>query len=109
MRGHLKVFLGYASAVGKSYRMLDEARRRHERGQDVIVAGVQCEMPREVVEVLATLETIPPAAGDVIDVDAVIRRAPAVCVIDGLAYDNPAGSRNRSRWQDVREIVESGV
>jgi two-component system, OmpR family, sensor histidine kinase KdpD len=109
MRGHLKVFLGYASGVGKSFRMLDEARRRHERGQDVVVAGVQRVMAPEVAEVLARLETIPAAPGDAIDVEAVIRRAPTVCVIDGLAYDNPAGARNPCRWQDVREIVEAGV
>src|SRR4051812_47625986 len=108
-RGHLKVFLGYASGVGKSFRMLDEARRRHERGQDVVVAGVQPVLPPDILAILDKLEVIPLKPGNAVDVEAVIRRIPAVCVIDGLAYANPPGSRNPSRWQDVRDIVAAGI
>src|SRR5712692_1092181 len=87
-KGHLKIFLGYASGVGKSFRMLDEARRRRERGQDIVVGAVQPQVPPEVQALLPKLEVIPLktfGAGTAIDVEALIRRHPAVCVIDGLA------------------------
>jgi two-component system sensor histidine kinase KdpD len=111
-RGHLKIFLGYASGVGKSFRMLDEARRRQERGQDVVVGALQRQMPPEVQELAAKLEVIPLktfAAGTAVDVDAIVRRRPAVCFIDGLAYDNPPGARNRTRWLDVEELLRAGI
>jgi two-component system sensor histidine kinase KdpD len=107
--GHLKIFLGYASGVGKSFRMFDEARRRRERGQDIVIAGVQPVMPPEVEALLPRLEIIPLRAGNAIDVDAVLRRRPAVCFIDGLAYANPSGARNPYRWQDVLDVVHAGV
>src|SRR5712671_3029420 len=96
-RGRLKVFLGYAGGVGKSFQMLDEGRRRRERGEDVVVCAVQPEFPPEVEEILRKLEVIPllkTADGESIDVQAVIRRHPQVALIDGLAYDNPPGSLN---------------
>src|SRR3981081_3130069 len=75
-RGRLKIFLGYASGVGKSARMFDEGRRRKMRGQDVVVAATQPEAPPDVAEILKTLEIIPPRIiGDApsIDVDAVLK------------------------------------
>ncbi|PWU02049.1 MAG: hypothetical protein C5B51_21670 [Terriglobia bacterium] len=111
-KGHLKIFLGYASGVGKSYRMLDEARRRRERGQDVVVGAIQPQVPHEVEALLRKLEVIPlknVAGGTAIDVDAVIRRHPAVCFVDGLAYNNPPGLRNPTRWQDVQELLAAGI
>src|SRR2546426_4220463 len=93
-KGHLKIFLGYASGVGKSFRMLDEARRRRERGQDVVIGGVQPQVPPEVAEVMRNLEVIPLKTigqGTAGGVEALIRRRPAVWFIDGLAYDNPPG------------------
>ncbi len=110
--GHLKIFLGYASGVGKSFRMLDEARRRRERGQDVVVGAVQPKVAPEMEALLSKLEVIPLQtvdAGTAIDVDAIMRRRPAVCFIDGLAYDNPEGSRNATRWQDVLDLVRAGI
>jgi two-component system sensor histidine kinase KdpD len=90
--------------------MLDEARRRRERGQDVVVGGVQPRVPPDVEEVLRKLEVIPlKAAGTAIDVDAILRRRPAVCVIDGIAYDNRPGSRHPKRWQDIEELLHSGI
>src|ERR1700733_6613736 len=83
----LKIFLGYAPGVGKSYRMLDEARRRHERGEDVVVGAVQGQQSQDVKALLRQLETIPPLQtpeGQGIDLDAILRRAPQVCVIDPL-------------------------
>jgi two-component system sensor histidine kinase KdpD len=111
-KGHLKIFLGYASGVGKSYRMLDEARRRRERGQDVVVGAVQPKVTPEVESVLGKLEVIPLRScgeGTAMDVDKIIHRHPAVCFIDGLAYDNPPGLRNPTRWQDVQDLVRRGI
>jgi two-component system sensor histidine kinase KdpD len=111
-RGKLKVFLGYASGVGKSFRLLDEGRRRHERGQDVIVGAIQLKTPPDVESLLKTLEVIPLKEADntlVMDVPAILKRHPGVCLVDGLAYDNPDGSTNRYRWQDVEELLQAGI
>jgi len=111
-QGQLKVFLGYASGVGKSFRMLDEARRRRERGQDVVVGGIQPRVPPEVHALLRKLEVIPLKSaedGTMIDMEALLRRRPGVCIIDGLAYDNPPGARNAHRWQDVQQLLNSGI
>jgi two-component system, OmpR family, sensor histidine kinase KdpD len=111
-KGHLKIFLGYASGVGKSFRMLDEARRRRERGEDVVVGAMQGRVPPEVEPLLQKLEVMPlksVGGGTAIDVDALIQRHPAVCIIDGLAYDNPEGLRNPTRWQDVQDLLEAGI
>ena len=73
-RGHLKIVLGYASGVGKSFRMFDEARRRRERGQDIIVGAIQPQAPPEVQGLLQNLEVIPMktvAGGTAIDVEAI--------------------------------------
>src|SRR5882757_5740812 len=88
-RGRLKVFLGYASGVGKSFRMFDEARRRKERGQDVVVGALQQDVQAEIKPILGGLEVIPTLDIEgvpVIDVPAILRRHPQVCVVDGLAY-----------------------
>jgi two-component system sensor histidine kinase KdpD len=111
-RGKLKVFLGYASGVGKSFRMLDEGRRRKMRGQDVVIAAVQPSSSPEVEELLRGFEMIPPRTdlgSPAIDVPAVLRRRPGVCLIDGLAYRNPSGSKHPHRWQDVEELLADGI
>jgi two-component system, OmpR family, sensor histidine kinase KdpD len=111
-RGRLKVFLGYAGGVGKSFQMLDEGRRRRERGQGVVVCALQSEYPPEVQAILQKLEIIPTlkiSGAESIDVPAVIRRHPQVALIDGLAYDNPPGSPNPHRWQDVEQLLDSGI
>jgi two-component system sensor histidine kinase KdpD len=115
-RGRLKVFLGYASRVGKSLRMFDEGRRRKERGQDVVVGAIQGKVTPDIQEILSRFEVIPPIierhAGktyEVMDMAALFRRHPVVCLIDGLAYDNPPGSRNPERWQDVEELLDRGI
>jgi two-component system, OmpR family, sensor histidine kinase KdpD len=111
-RGRLKVFLGYASGVGKSFRMLDEGRRRAERGQDVLVGAVQPQRPPEIEALLSKMRVIPLRATEgsaVMDVDAILKLHPGVCLVDGLAYDNPPGSRNSSRWQDVEQLLGAGI
>jgi two-component system sensor histidine kinase KdpD len=111
-RGTLKIFLGYASGVGKSFRLFDEGRRRHDRGQDVIVAATQAAMPAEVQPLADALELIPTIqAGGIpmVDVPAVLARRPGVCLIDGLAYDYPPGQRHARRCEDVEELVAAGI
>jgi two-component system sensor histidine kinase KdpD len=111
-RGRLKVFLGYASGVGKSFRMFDEGRRRRERGQDVVVGAVQPKVSPEIRPLLSSLEIIPTLnikGVPVVDVEAILQRQPRICMIDGLAYDNPPGSRNAHRWQDVEELLSAGI
>jgi len=111
-RGRLKVFLGYASGVGKSARMFDEGRRRKQRGQDVVVAATQASEAPEVFDLLRQFEIIRPRVvdeGTAIDVAAVLHRRPEVVLVDGLAYRNPEGSQNPERWQDVEDILSAGI
>lgn len=111
-RGRLKVFLGYASGVGKSFRMLDEGRRRYERGQDVVVGAMQPRMPSDCQHTTNTLEIIPLINVDgvcVMDLNTILKRRPKVCLVDGLAYDNPSGMEHRSRWQDVAVLLDNGI
>jgi two-component system sensor histidine kinase KdpD len=111
-RGRLKVFLGYASGVGKSFRMLDEGRRRHERGEDVVMGAIQAKTSPEIDALLSQLEVIPVVLVDgvpVMDLPAILKRHPQVCLVDGLAYDNPPGFGNPSRWQDVNQLLEAGI
>jgi two-component system sensor histidine kinase KdpD len=108
----LKIFLGYASGVGKSFRMLDEGRRRHERGQDVVVGAIQPMLTADLAHTVSTLEIIPLQQVDgtpVMDIAAILRRAPKVCLVDGLAYDNPPGSTHAKRWQDVDQLLKAGI
>jgi two-component system sensor histidine kinase KdpD len=91
--------------------MFDEARRRKERGQDVIVSALQPDAPTEIHALLKSLEVVPTLdlqGIPVIDVAAILHRHPQVCVIDGLAYDNPWG-RHPHRWQDVEELLSAGI
>jgi two-component system, OmpR family, sensor histidine kinase KdpD len=111
-RGRLKIYLGYASGVGKSFRMLDEGRRRRKRGQDVVVGALQQDQPPEVRQIVECLEVIPfecVASGQRMNLEAILRRRPRVCLVDGLAHDNPPGSRHPARWQDVRELLAAGI
>jgi two-component system, OmpR family, sensor histidine kinase KdpD len=108
----LKVFLGYASGVGKSFRMLDEGRRRKLRGQDVVIGALQSDLPSELERLLKNIDIIPLKKignGEAMDVEAILRRRPQVCLVDGVAYNNPPGSKNPERWQDVEELLAAGI
>jgi two-component system sensor histidine kinase KdpD len=111
-RGRLKIFLGYASGVGKSAKMLAEGLRRRERGEDVVVGAVQPTSSPEIERHIAQHEVIPTLKTrdrDVIDIERLLRRHPQVVVIDGLAYTNPAGSRHAERWQEIEELLNAGI
>jgi two-component system sensor histidine kinase KdpD len=92
--------------------MLDEARRRKERGEDVIVAACQPGAQAEIRTLLDKLETIPTlrtSLGEGLHMDAILRRRPGVVVIDPVAHNNPAGFRNAKRWQDVEDLLQHGI
>jgi two-component system sensor histidine kinase KdpD len=111
-RGALKIFLGYASGVGKSFKLFDEGRRRHERGEDVVVAATQPDVPPDLDALIRTFVSIPTknvAGVPVIDVPAVLARRPEVCLVDGLAYDHPPGCRHARRYLDVEELLDAGI
>ena len=115
-RGRLKIFLGYASRVGKSFRMLDEGRRRKQRGQDVVIGLIQSKLEPDVAKICASMEVIPGfkvrtdgKEEEVLDVVSILKRRPQVCLVDELARDNPPGSRNPRRWQDVQELLDNGI
>lgn len=111
-RAKLKVFFGYASGVGKSYQLLDEARRRRERGEDVVVGATQSKYTPDVQRLVSEAEVIPPfekSGASALDLDAILRRHPQVVIIDGLAYENPPWARNRKRWMDINELVRGGI
>jgi two-component system, OmpR family, sensor histidine kinase KdpD len=111
-RGRLKIFLGYSSGVGKSFRMIDEGRRRHARGQDVVVGAIQPSLGPEVQQSVATMEVIPVnevAGVPTMDIARILDRHPQVCLVDGLAYDNPPGAAHAKRWQDVEQLLDAGI
>ncbi|MGW2468903.1 ATP-binding protein [Streptomyces bauhiniae] len=115
-RGKLRIYLGAAPGVGKTYAMLAEAHRRLERGTDCVVAYVEHHGRPRTETLLHGLEQVPRrrlehrgAAFEEMDVDAVLRRAPAVALVDELAHTNVPGSRNTKRWQDVEELLAAGI
>jgi two-component system sensor histidine kinase KdpD len=89
--------------------MLDEGRRRRLRGQDVVVGAIQPAVPPDVEELLRGFEMIPLLPNGTMDLDTIRNRHPGVCLVDGLAYDNPPGSRHATRWQDVEEVRSAGI
>jgi two-component system sensor histidine kinase KdpD len=111
-QGRLKIFLGYASGVGKSEKMLEEGRRRRQRGEDVVVGAIQPHSTQEVLNILSTYEVIPTLRmdkKDMLDNERILRRHPQVVLIDGLAYDNPTGSKHTHRWQQIEELLKAGI
>ncbi len=110
--GKLKVFLGYASGVGKSYRMLNEGKRRKQRGEDVVIGAMQRKPDPAVDGLLGDFEIIPPLCLDgmeVMNVQAILTRKPGICIVDGLAYDNPPQSRNDKRYEDAQQLRDAGI
>ena len=115
-RGTLRIFLGSAPGVGKTYAMLREGHRLREGGEDVVVACARDRGRRDTRSLMAGLELIParrvPYRGlylEELDLDAVIRRGPATAIVDDYAHTNPPESRNPHRWQDVDELLDAGI
>jgi len=115
-RGTLRIFLGAAPGVGKTYEMLEEAHRLGERGEDVAVALATDHGRAATRALMEGLEVIPPrrlryggAEYEDMDLDAVLARAPATAVVDEYAHSNVPDSRNQKRWQDVDELLSAGI
>jgi two-component system, OmpR family, sensor histidine kinase KdpD len=115
-RGLLRVYLGSAPGVGKTFAMLDEGWRRHDRGTDVVIGFVETHRRPKTQAQLRDLEVIPrrrieyrDSVFEEMDVDTVLRRRPAVALVDELAHTNVPGSRNEKRWQDIDELLDAGI
>jgi two-component system, OmpR family, sensor histidine kinase KdpD len=115
-RGELRIYLGAAPGVGKTYAMLGEAHRRLERGTDVVAAVIETHGRQKTAALLAGIETVPPrflkyrgVSLAEIDVPAVLARNPQVVLVDELAHTNTPGSKNAKRWQDVEELLDAGI
>jgi two-component system, OmpR family, sensor histidine kinase KdpD len=115
-RGRLRVYLGAAPGVGKTYAMLSEGRRALGRGRDLVVGFVETHNRPRTAELVADMEVIPRqsllyrgSSFTELDVDAVIARAPKIVLVDELAHTNVPGSRNVKRWQDIDEILDAGI
>ncbi|ORJ62605.1 sensor histidine kinase [Mycobacterium simiae] len=115
-RGELRIYLGAAPGVGKTFAMLGEAHRRLERGTDLVAAVVETHGRRKTAEMLEGIEIIPPryipyrgSSFPELDVPAVLQRHPQVVLVDELAHTNTPGSKNRKRWQDVEELLDAGI
>src|SRR6476659_2065989 len=115
-RGMLRIFLGAAPGVGKTYEMLDEAHRLGKRGEDVVVAFALDPGRADTRALMEGLEVIPPrrlpyrgTEFEEMDLDAVLARAPGAAVVDEYAHSNVPGSRNPKRWQDVAVLLDAGI
>ncbi len=115
-RGQLRLYLGAAPGVGKTYAMLNEGRRRRERGEDVVVGVFESHGRRPTAEQVGELEVLPlrriayrDSEFEEMDLDGLLARKPEVALVDELAHTNVPGSRNEKRWQDVEELLDAGI
>src|SRR6202167_4050278 len=115
-RGHLRIYLGSAAGVGKTYAMLGEGHRRAERGADVVVAFAEAHGRPNTAALLDGLEVVPRrkleyrgATFEEMDLEAVLARHPEIALVDEFAHTNVPGSRNEKRWQDVEEMLDAGI
>ena len=116
MRGHLKIFIGYAPGVGKTYSMLCEANRQLKRNQEVVIGYLESHQRKETEDQIGNLKIIPRKkvtyngmSLEEMDTDEIIREKPDTVLIDELAHTNVPGSKNKKRYQDVEEILNSGI
>ena len=115
-RGRLKLYIGFAAGVGKTYRMLEEAQALKKRGVDIVLAFVETHGRADTARLVAGLEEIPRrkieyrgVTVEEMDLDGVLARKPKIAVVDELAHTNVPGSRNRKRYQDVLELIDAGI
>jgi two-component system sensor histidine kinase KdpD len=115
-KGKLRIYLGAAPGVGKTYAMLNEGRRRYSRGTDVVIGYVEPHERPNTISQIRDLEVVPRKRIEYrgqefeeMDVDAIIRRKPTVALVDELAHTNIPGSKNTKRWEDVQELLDAGI
>src|SRR6266487_1230771 len=114
--GQLRVYLGAAPGVGKTFRMLEEGHRRRDRGTDVVIGFVESHGRRNTEVLVEGLEVVPRQTINYrgtsfteMDLDAVLARRPQVALVDEMAHTNVPGSRNAKRWQDIQELLDAGI
>ncbi|HEV2417584.1 MAG TPA: histidine kinase [Terriglobia bacterium] len=115
-RGVLRIYLGYAAGVGKTYRMLQEARQLKTQGVDLVIGYFEPHGRKDTIELTEEIETIPRRKleyrGTVfedMDTEAILRRRPAVCAVDEFAHTNVPGSERAKRWEDVEILLDAGI
>jgi two-component system sensor histidine kinase KdpD len=115
-RGRLKVYLGSAAGVGKTYAMLREGHLLKAQGVDVVIGLIETHGRAETAEQIGDLQTVPPRVIEYrgvtlreMDVDAILQRKPTVCLVDELAHTNAPGSRHPKRYQDVEDLLHAGI
>jgi magnesium transporter len=115
-RGHLRIYLGYAAGVGKTYRMLEDAKDLRDHGKDIVLAFLEPQARTDNEQKAAEFEKIPllqvPCRGSYateMNVAAILQRKPKICIIDDLAHTNASGSEHPRRWQDVEVILDAGI
>jgi len=115
-RGRLQLFLGYAAGVGKTYRMLEVAQQLRRSGKDIVVGYFEPHGRRDTIARTAGLEMVPTQTINYrgvtlqeMDTDALLKRRPAICVVDELAHTNVPGSGRCKRWEDVQLLLDAGI
>jgi two-component system sensor histidine kinase KdpD len=115
-RGRLKLYIGFAAGVGKTYRMLEEARALHQRGVDITLAFIETHGRVETERLVGDLPQVPRrkveyrgVTVEEMDLDAVLAKKPKIAVVDELAHTNVPGCRNKKRYQDVLELLDAGI
>jgi two-component system, OmpR family, sensor histidine kinase KdpD len=115
-RGRLKLYLGFAAGVGKTYRMLEEAHALRKRGVDIVLAYIEPHARPETAALVTGLEVVPRkrveyrgVGVEEMDLDAVLARRPQVAVVDEIPHTNAPGSRHRRRWEDVVALLDAGI
>ncbi len=115
-RGRLRVFIGMAAGVGKTYRMLLEGHAEEHAGRDVVIGLLETHGRAETAELAEGLEALPrrrvryrDTTIEEMDLPAILARAPELCLIDELAHSNPPGTEHTKRWEDVEDVLDSGI
>jgi two-component system, OmpR family, sensor histidine kinase KdpD len=115
-RGRLKLYIGFAAGVGKTYRMLEEARALSQRGVDIVLAFIETHGRVDTEKLVGDLPQVPRrkieyrgVTVEEMDLDAVLARKPKIAVVDELAHTNVPGCRNKKRYQDVLELLDAGI
>src|SRR5260221_9721662 len=115
-RGKLKIYLGYAAGVGKTYRMLEEAQEDAEKGADVVIGYFEPHGRADTIARTEGLEVVPRrkleyrgGIFEEMDFDAILRRKPEVCIVDELAHTNVPGAERLKRWEDVQVLLDAGI
>ena len=115
-RGRLKLYIGFAAGVGKTYRMLEEAHALHRRGVDVVLGFVETHGRAETCALVAGIDLVPRrqvayrgVTVEEMDLDAILARKPEICIVDEIPHTNAPGSKNKKRYQDVLDLLAAGI